>query len=79
MGDLKPEAIGHALGYEGAMTCVGRRLDAQERPDPREWCVIEYLPNSSPFGIAAGPDGNLWFTGAADPGRIGRITPGPGG
>ena len=30
---------------------------------------------SAPFGIAAGPDGNLWFT---DPGKsaIGRITPG---
>ena len=26
-------------------------------------------------GIAAGPDGNLWFTESANPGRIGRITP----
>ncbi|MDX2166890.1 MAG: choice-of-anchor D domain-containing protein [Deltaproteobacteria bacterium] len=31
-------------------------------------------PNARPFGIAAGPDGNLWFT-EADAGRIGRITP----
>jgi virginiamycin B lyase len=31
--------------------------------------------NSGPFGITAGPDGNLWF---ADPGgnKIGRITTG---
>ncbi len=31
-------------------------------------------PNSGPDGIAAGPDGNLWFTENAG-GRIGRITP----
>src|SRR2546427_9682449 len=31
-------------------------------------------PFSDPFGITAGPDGNLWFTeGYAD--EIGRITP----
>ena len=32
-------------------------------------------PLSSPRSIAAGPDGNLWFT-ESDAGRIGRITPG---
>jgi streptogramin lyase len=32
-------------------------------------------PGATPTDIAAGPDGNLWFTEAADPGRIGRITP----
>jgi hypothetical protein len=30
--------------------------------------------NSRPMGIAAGPDGALWFTESAAPGRIGRIT-----
>ena len=30
--------------------------------------------NSDPLGIAAGPDGNLWFTESKAPGRIGRIT-----
>ena len=30
--------------------------------------------NSRPLGIAAGPDGNLWFTESKSPGRIGRIT-----
>jgi virginiamycin B lyase len=32
-------------------------------------------PGATPTDIAAGSDGNLWFTEAADPGRIGRITP----
>ena len=31
--------------------------------------------NSRPTGIAAGPDGNIWFTQQANPARIGRITP----
>jgi streptogramin lyase len=31
--------------------------------------------NSSPAGIAAGPDGSLWFT-EADGNKIGRITSG---
>ena len=31
-------------------------------------------PNSSPGGIAAGPDGNLWFTERAG-NKIGRISP----
>ena len=31
--------------------------------------------NSKPFGIGAGPDGNIWFTETANPGRIGRIKP----
>lgn len=30
--------------------------------------------NSRPVGIAKGPDGALWFTESASPGRIGRIT-----
>src|SRR5437899_11025778 len=32
-------------------------------------------PNNGPNRIAAGPDGNLWFTERANPARIGRITP----
>ena len=31
-------------------------------------------PGAVPFGIAAGPDGNLWFTELSGD-RIGRITP----
>jgi virginiamycin B lyase len=32
-------------------------------------------PFSSPWGIAAGPDGNIWFVEKDDPGRVGRSTP----
>jgi streptogramin lyase len=32
------------------------------------------VPNSSPLGITAGPDGNMWFTEVSGS-RIGRITP----
>jgi virginiamycin B lyase len=31
--------------------------------------------NSYPFGITAGPDGNLWFTEGSATNKIGRITP----
>jgi hypothetical protein len=31
-------------------------------------------PFSAPQGITAGPDGNMWFTEYANPGRIGRVT-----
>jgi hypothetical protein len=31
-------------------------------------------PSASPFAVAAGPDGNVWFT-ERNAGRIGRITP----
>lgn len=40
--------------------------------------ITEYpvtTPSSFPAGIAAGPDGNLWFT-EANANQIGRITPG---
>src|SRR5713101_2953032 len=30
--------------------------------------------NSGPFGITAGPDGNLWFT-ESEANQLGRITP----
>ena len=33
-------------------------------------------PGSRPSGIAAGPDGNLWFTDYGTTPAIGRITPG---
>jgi streptogramin lyase len=33
------------------------------------------VANRQPAGIAAGPDGNVWFTESANPGAIGRITP----
>jgi streptogramin lyase len=41
---------------------------------PAVGSITEFsLPfGSAPFGITAGPDGNLWFT---ESGKIGRITP----
>jgi streptogramin lyase len=39
--------------------------------------IVEFsIPtqNSAPFGITAGPDGNVWFTEEAG-GKVGRITP----
>jgi streptogramin lyase len=35
-------------------------------------------PNSEPWGITDGPDGHLWFTEAAHPGRIGELDPASG-
>ncbi len=43
--------------------------------------ITEYpLPShgTQPLVIAAGPDGNVWFTEATGPGAIGRITPSGG-
>jgi hypothetical protein len=34
-----------------------------------------FSANGSPDSIAAGPDGNVWFTEFNSPGRVGRITP----
>jgi virginiamycin B lyase len=54
--------------------------------DPSTGAITEYsagmTPNTEPGGIAAGPDGALWFTLAPDPAAsqaaIGRIEPGSG-
>src|SRR5262245_47706049 len=55
-----------------------RRRLALEALDDRILLSITEFPipaaDSNPFGIARGPDGNLWFTESLA-GRIGRITP----
>jgi len=51
--------VGMVAGIAGAQTIT-------EFPVP--------TPESGPFAIAAGPDGNLWFTSII--GHVGRITPG---
>lgn len=33
-------------------------------------------PGAQPLQVAAGPDGNVWFTEYGDPGRVARMTPG---
>ena len=55
---------------------VRRQPDRADHPgDPRHHRVPCPLPPApSPFGITAGPDGNLWFTEVAG-NQIGRITP----
>jgi virginiamycin B lyase len=37
-------------------------------------CITVTTPNAQPYGIAAGPDGNLWFM-ETNANQIGRITP----
>jgi streptogramin lyase len=78
-----PEArgLGRALAMAAALVAVAAALvvpaRAQAAPTITEF-TAGLPPDSSPLGIAAGPDGNLWFTELNVPGRIGRITPRPG-
>ena len=62
-----------AGGTPGTGGVTGGRLGACAGPHP----IVEFeLPNkrSQPRGIAAGPDGNLWFT-EYNADIIGRISP----
>ena len=52
----------------------GDRADHPGRGDHR--VLNRPAPRQLPAGIAAGPDGNLWFTDAGATRAIGRITPG---
>jgi streptogramin lyase len=56
---------GEAQGSAGAIG-FGGTMQIHEFPVP--------TPNSRPYQIVAGPDGNLWFT-QSDSGSIGKITP----
>jgi hypothetical protein len=68
-----------ALGHDRAgkrhlpIIVYGLLTDAQGRP---LGVVTEFSAGMAPYYITAGPDGNLWFTEASFPGRIGRITTG---
>ena len=72
--DGNAEAL--AWGADGNLwfTRLDERSIGRMTPDGR---VTEFsrgiTPGSNPLGIAAGPDGNVWF--AMNEGRIGRITP----
>ena len=46
---------------------------APATPPPTTELAIA-TPHSAPTGLTRGPDGNLWFTEAASPGKIGRMT-----
>lgn len=75
-------AGGTTPGAKGTASGAGKTPTPPSKAAPT---ITEFpLPtaNSSPGGIAAGPDGNLWFTEVTCPagaactnGRLGRITP----
>jgi hypothetical protein len=52
-----------------------RSINGMSQPVTRSRVVIvnSDMANIDPMGITAGPDGNLWFTGAGSD-KIGRIT-----
>jgi streptogramin lyase len=57
-----------------ALCLIGAYLGVAEAQTVTEFTLP--TPNAAPLGITAGPDGNLWFTEAADSAnKIGRITP----
>ena len=63
---------------QGAITSISGSMVASGGTAPNT--ITEFSAGISagayPFGITAGPDGNLWFTEYSDRGnRIGRITP----
>ena len=59
------------------VVCVGFVLFGLSSGAAQAQVITEFnadiTPSSAPYGITAGPDGNLWFTEIFD--RIGRITP----
>ena len=60
-------------GWQPVVHPLGR--DRADHPDRGRHRVPPARRRQAPLGIAAGPDGNLWFTEAATGNRIGRITP----
>jgi len=74
--DASPTAFDNAA-RNVAGELAGRALSASYMLDkvaPRLTEFILPLATSGPWGIAAGPDGNLWFT-MQSANQIGRITP----
>lgn len=74
---LHPYLYNIATGADGNLWFVATSEARIDRMTP-EGVLTEFpLPHgSSPAGITAGPDGDLWFTEEIGTGRIGRITPG---
>ena len=72
-GMAGPVAI--AMGFDGNLWVTAP--DAIWKITPAGAATPYFLPgaNSVPQGIAAGPDGNVWFAEASG-NRIGRLTPG---
>ena len=59
----------HCGSPTSATTWSGRSLSAGPSP------ASQPAAAAKPYGIATGPDGNLWYTLQGDKGRIGRMTP----
>src|SRR5947209_12671111 len=74
-GVLWVAILSAAVGLPGV---AARAVAPTVEPQPAVPSVTEFSvdisPGSSPEGIAAGPDGNMWFT-EYDGDRVGRITP----
>ena len=84
MGQIRVASSSRWLGrYRGAPVCVGVLFvliamgSASASPAALFTTYSSGLKiGSAPYEIAAGPDGNLWFTDPGRPRAIGRITPG---
>jgi virginiamycin B lyase len=67
-----------AIGVLALSAVPGAAQGSPSSPWRRTTGVTEFpvpTPNSRPYQIVAGPDGNLWFT-ESDASKIGKITPG---
>jgi hypothetical protein len=79
MRRLLPFVRGLALAFAQAAQAAPRASISQRSVSPTAGVITEFtIPTASslPNFIAAGPDGNLWFTESAEAAnKIGRITP----
>jgi streptogramin lyase len=71
-----------AVGADGNIWTAITDLNLSEGSNKIEICTTsgsmseQTLPGySGPYGIAAGSDGNVWFTETSPPGDVGRLTP----
>lgn len=62
-----------AVAADGALWCTRADDRLSRRDADGGHTVIDLAPGSAPYGIAAAPDGGVWFT-APGHDRIGRVT-----
>lgn len=69
-------AGGDSVWFAGVSTGLVGRVTVGNAPTITTFAVPQFAPPaaSQPAGIAAGPDGNMWFTDRANP-YLGNITP----
>jgi virginiamycin B lyase len=61
------------VAADGALWCTRTDDRLSRRDASGEHAVIDLAPGSAPYGVAAGPDGEIWFT-APGLDQIGRLT-----